>query len=399
VSERVQWSLIAAAYASLFALGIADNARGPLFPEILRDLSLGDAAGSWMFGVTSAGVIAGSLLLRPLLRYVSPRRLLQLSLIGLGLGLIGLGQSRGLPHLLAASSLMGIALGGLALGQNLLVQEATPLALQRRAFSGLHSMYGVASLLAPLAVALSARAGLDWRQVLLWLALPCALVTVGTQFGSDGVAEEDPPASSEGALGDVDGEPLSESGAPAPLAALVGGRLWTIAAMTGCCVVAELLLSTRIPLLLRRAGVPRETADLYLSAFFACLLVGRLVVTFVPFRGVGNRTLLAISTAASLGLFAFGVAYQPRLLPLVALTLAPCFPVATALLAEEHPRLMERGMSLLMAVTSLLLVIAHVGVGYLSEAITLRSALWLGPLALLCSGGLQLLSSRLARKA
>lgn len=401
MSERVQWGLIAAAYASLFALGIADNARGPLFPEILRDLTLGDAAGSWMFGVTSAGVIAGSVGLRPLLRHMSPRRLLQLSLVGLGLGLIGLGQSLSLVHLLAASLLMGVALGGLALGQNLLVQEATPLALQRRAFSGLHSMYGVASLLAPLAVALSARAGLDWRQVLLWLALPCAIVAVGTQFGRDGIKDEKtspdevaPPAKE--ASSPVGGPVESE---PAPVAGVLRGRLWTIAAMTGCCVVAELLLSTRIPLLLRRDGVPRETADLYLSAFFACLLAGRLVVTFVPFRGVGNRTLLAISTGASLALFALGVAVQPRLLPLVALTLAPCFPVATALLAEEHPALMERGMSLLMAVTSLLLVIAHVGVGYLSEASTLRTALWLGPLALVCSGGLQVLSSRLAAKS
>ncbi len=401
MNQRVQWGLIAAAYASLFALGIADNARGPLFPEILRDLDLGDAAGSWMFGVTSAGVIVGSLLLRPLLRYVTPRRLLQLSLLGLGLGLIGLGQSGSLTHLLGASLVMGVALGGLALGQNLLVQEATPLPLQRRAFSGLHSMYGVASLLAPLAVTLSARAGLDWRQALLWLALPCALVAIGTQFGRDGVPaepleaeplereplEREPPA---------DG-PLEEHARP-PMNMVLRGRLWTIAGMTGCCVVAELLLSTRIPLLLRRAGVPRETADLYLSAFFACLLAGRLVVTFVPFRGVANRTLLSISTAASLGLFALGVAVEPRLLPLVALTLAPCFPVATALLAEEHPALMERGMSLLMAVTSFLLVVAHVGVGYLSEEITLRSALWLGPIALLCSGGLQLLSARLAPK-
>lgn len=400
MSERVQWGLIAAAYASLFALGIADNARGPLFPEILRDLDLGDAAGSWMFGVTSAGVIVGSVLLRPLLRYVSPRRLLQLSLLGLGLGLVGLGQSGNLTHLLGASLVMGVALGGLALGQNLLVQEATPLALQRRAFSGLHSMYGVASLLAPLAVALSARAGLDWRQVLLWLALPCGVVAIGTQFGRDGDAkrDEEPVQPSRP---DPEGPPVDEA---LPAEATLGvitpvlrGRLWTIAAMTGCCVVAELLLSTRIPLLLRRGGVPRETADLYLSAFFACLLAGRLVVTFVPFRGVGNRTLLAISTVASLGLFALGVGVEPRLLPLVALTLAPCFPVATALLAEEHPALMERGMSLLMAVTSFLLVVAHVGVGYLSEEITLRSALWLGPLALVCSGGLQLLSARLAR--
>lgn len=405
-TERVQWGLIGAAYASLFALGLADNARGPLFPEILQDLKLGDAAGSWMFGVTSAGVIAGSVFLRPLLRYVTPRQLLQASLIGLGLGLIGLGFSPGLPLLLGASLVMGIALGGLALGQNLLVQEGTPLAYQRRAFGGLHSMYGVASLLAPLAVALGTRVGLDWREVLFWLALPCGLIALGTQFSGDGLpalpAEPEPEPDEAQPAGD---SPRAELLKPAPAEnaaelppALLRGRLWTIAAMTGCCVVAELLLSTRIPLLLRRSGVPRETADLYLSAFFACLLLGRLVVTFVPMRGISNRKLLAGSTLASLGLFALGLVVEPRLLPLAALTLAPCFPVATALLAEEHPLLMERGMSLLMAVTSFLLVVAHGGVGLLSEALTLRHALWLGPCALVASLGLQVLNTSLARR-
>lgn len=386
MSERVQWSLIAAAYASLFALGIADNSRGPLFPEILLDLSLGDAAGSWMFAVTSAGVIAGSVGLRPLLRFLSPRRLLQLSLLGLGLALVGLGQSGSLAQLLGASLVMGVALGGLALGQNLLVQIATPLALQRRAFSGLHSMYGVASLLAPLAVAGGARLELDWRQVFMWLALPCGLVALLTQLGGESARPAPTPEEEEAARA-------------APPAPFVRGRLWTIAGLTGCCVVAELLLSTRIPLLLRREGVPREEADLYLSAFFACLLLGRLVVTFVPFRGVGNRTLLATSITGALVLFGLGVSLEPRLLPLVALSVAPCFPVATALLSEEHPQLMERGMSLVMAVTSFLLVVAHTGVGYLSEAWTLRSALWVGPVALVCAGGLLLLNARLSAAA
>ena len=391
--SSVQWGVIAAAYASLFALGIADNARGPLFPDILAELELGDATGSWMFGVTSAGVIVGSLGIRPVLTYVSARRVLQGSLLCLALALVGLGFSPSLVPLLVASLTMGIALGGLVLGQNLLVQQATPPALQRRAFSGLHSMYGVASLLAPLAVMASRRVGLGWRHVLFWLAVPSVLVAIGAQF-----VRLKAPAPTD--------SPSGESAPKSP----IGWRVWTIAGMTGCCVVAELLLSTRIPLLLRRGGLSEETADLYLSGFFACLLIGRLVVTILPLDGISNRRLLLGSTVSSLALFALALSVEPRLLPLVALTLAPCFPVATALLAEEHGPDMERGMSVLMATTSLLLVIAHGGVGALSEQLEvllpgggeqlpLRAALWVGPLALAASLVLQAFNARLASRA
>ena len=42
-SEKNNWSYIIIAYASLFVLGLLDNARGPYFPDILEDLELTDS--------------------------------------------------------------------------------------------------------------------------------------------------------------------------------------------------------------------------------------------------------------------------------------------------------------------------------------------------------------------
>ena len=371
---------LALAYASLFALGMSDNSRGAIFPELLADLRLGDTAGSLLFAITSAGVIAGSLGSRRLLARLGVRTLLQASLLVMGLGLLALAGVGGLPGLLVVSLIFGVGLGGLALSQNMMVEQSAPPELRRRAFSGLHAMYAVSSLLAPLAVAAVYRAGGSWRSVLATLGPVSFLVLIAAW----GVRAPQGRA------------PARPAGAEEAAATPLGLGPWLIAFATGGAVVAELLISTRLPLLLQREGLAPEPAKLYLSAFFACLLGGRLFVTVVPLR-LGNRALLTISAAGALLFFAAGLGYEPRLLPLVALFLAPFFPVATDLLAEEHLEHLDRGISLTMACVSLLLIPAHIGVGALSEVIGLRRALAIGPAALVLTLVLIGWSARRAR--
>lgn len=379
----LRWAPLALAYASLFALGMSDNARGALFPELLVDLRLGDAAGSLLFAITSAGVIVGSLASRRALDRLGARALLQLSLLTMGAGLLALAAAEGLPSLLATSTLFGVGLGGVALAQNMMVEQSAPPELRRRAFAGLHAMYALSSLLAPLAVAAVYRAGGSWRSGLACLA-PVSLLVLAA-----GWAVRPLPTRPRRAAPGASASP----GAEAPL----GLGPWLIAFATGGAVVAELLLSTRLPLLLQREGLGPEPAKLYLSAFFACLLGGRLLVTLVPLR-LGNRALLTISASGALALFVAGLGYEPRLLPAVALFLAPFFPVATDLLAEEHREQLDRGISLTMACVSSLLIPAHIGVGALSEVVGLRRALAIGPAALLLTLTLIAWSARRAAR-
>ncbi|MGE0708449.1 MAG: sugar MFS transporter [Planctomycetota bacterium] len=363
---------LAASYASLFALGMTDNARGPLLGDLQRGLELGDGGGSLLFATTSVGVIAGSLAARRLLRRWPARRVLQVALLVLAAGLAGTAGATGLASLLPASLCFGLGGGVLSLAQNLMVEQSAPAWLRRRAFAGLHAMYGVASLLAPLVAAAGLHLGSSWRGCLLGLAVvPLVIAALS------GLAPAAPPP--RRAQAHPDGAPL-------------GLGPWLVALATGCCVVAELLLSTRLPLLLEREGLSPDAAKQHLSGFFACLLAARLFVTFVPVP-LSNRRFLLLCAGAALGLFAFGLSAAPRLLPLTALAIGPMFPVAAELLAEEYSDRLEAALSALVATCSVLLVAANLAVGWLCEEVSLRGALVLGPaalgltLALLLGGG------------
>ena len=45
--------IIALAYFALFIMGTIDNARGPIYPEILQNFNLTPAWGSWIFTLGS----------------------------------------------------------------------------------------------------------------------------------------------------------------------------------------------------------------------------------------------------------------------------------------------------------------------------------------------------------
>jgi fucose permease len=154
-----------------------------------------------------------------------------------------------------------------------------------------------------------------------------------------------------------------------------------VSLMTGLYVVGELIVSTRLPLLIEREGRSELWGDAALSAFFLCLLASRLGfgLARVP---LSNRLMLALCLVGSALITALGVLVEPLVLPLAALTMGPFFPTAVDLLAEEIPDALEGALGILFAVVSLLVALAHIGVGVLSDAVGLRWALAVCPTAL-----------------
>ena len=57
---------------SLFALGLVDNARGPVFPDILKEFSLTDTVGSLFFLVASFASLVHNLIFYRFLCETSP---------------------------------------------------------------------------------------------------------------------------------------------------------------------------------------------------------------------------------------------------------------------------------------------------------------------------------------
>jgi len=359
LSATTRWGWLLPAYASLFLLGLNENARGPIFPDQLGELGLSDAEGGWLFALASAGVACGSLLGRGAVARLGALRWQQASLVVMaaGVGVTALAQS--LAVLLLGSALFGVGGGGLMVTMNLLASEGVPPERRQQALNGLHAMYGLASLLAPLAVTALLGAGLGWRGWLGLLAGLTALLGVGHL-----ALERDAPRVDTGA----------QEGP--------GWRGQLVAVIAALYVTSELLISTRLVLLLRRDGYAADTAGLGLTAFFACLLAGRVLFSFWRWPW-SSRLLLAISALGALVCNAAGLLGSPWLLIPAGFFMAPFFPTVVDLVAHEFPRAIDAVLSRTFATVSFGLVLAHWGVGVLSDRYDLRSALGVGPAALL----------------
>lgn len=340
-------------------LAWADNARMPLFADVLRDLELSDAVGSLLFSCGSGGQILGSLAGGRLLQRREARGLLGVALVVVAAGTALVALAPAFPLLLLGALIYGLGCGVVVTAQNLIVERETPPGARRRAFAGLHAMYALASLLAPLAaVALREQSG--WRVALLCAGLP--------SLGLALLAPLSPRV-----------PPRAPSGVGGPAGPLRPRLL--IGALVAAYVLAELSLSTRLPLLFQRQGAAPQVAAGALSLFFACLLLGRVASSLITWP-LANRPLLVASAGSALLLYLGGLLVEPWLLPLTALPMAPFFPTAMALLAEELPDELPAALGTLMALVSVALVLGQVALGALTDALGLRAALGLGPAAL-----------------
>ena len=56
----MNWFLVILAFGSMFIQAFSDLSRGPLFPEILKSLSVNEKQGAWFFSVTSFCMLISS---------------------------------------------------------------------------------------------------------------------------------------------------------------------------------------------------------------------------------------------------------------------------------------------------------------------------------------------------
>jgi MFS family permease len=175
-----RWVFVFFSYGCLFALGFLDNTRGPAFPSILRELGLSDSRGAWMFSSASITGFVSAYACRWLLPSWGSLRTLRLGLTLLTLGAAGIGTAHSFTWLIAGASCLGIGFGITGVAEHTLIQEHSPESQWRRLFSGLHSTYGFASLLAPLAYQGFASLGWSWDQIfLLSAAIPLSVLLAG----------------------------------------------------------------------------------------------------------------------------------------------------------------------------------------------------------------------------
>lgn len=369
------WPFLILSYCSLFVLGFSDNIRGPLFPKMLNEFGLSDGAGSWVFTLSSMLAFFGSFAAVRAFKHLRKLHVLAASLLLMSLGMLVMAEASSYAILLAGTSLFGFALGGMGVVQNTLVTLAAPDHLRTRVLSGLHSMYGLASLTAPTLVAAWLIQGGQWQQIFYFAAGGALVVFIGT------ILWKGPEGKPEKRLG-----PSAPSQPGESLAAFI----------LGAYVLAEIMVSSRLALFITRyLNQSVEEASLMVTFFFILLLSGRMLMAFIqlPFS-VSSQ--MKASLISSLVLVLLGISGWVYGLVLAGLTMAPFYPLIMTYISKKFHRSLESAISKAMAAQSLLVVLMHFLVGYLSDFFGLAAALAVGPFFLAASlGALFILERRL----
>ncbi|WII71491.1 MFS transporter [Bdellovibrio sp. 22V] len=369
--KTTAWPYIILSYMSLFVYGFTDNIRGPLFPEILANYKVSDTVGSWMFAMSSLSGFAASYLARHFLRKFDRKNVLQVAAIIAILALAGMAFSRNFAFFLTFSFISGISQGILALVPNILVPLAASAERKQQFLSGLHAMYGLASFLAPLAAAAVALATPNWRWTFLLAGLgPLFLFSYSLRakhplFDNEDRNETPPP--------------------PAPTSHRHALPQIFLASMVSFNVAAEVLISSRLALYMRREmNYSLEAASLYVTYFFIGMLAGRLFFAAYKFS-LPTRQQLSISLLSTAVLIVLGLFVHPLFLPLTGLAIAPFYPLSISFISSEFPEDLDSAISYMTAMDSFMLIVMHLTVGKLTQSFGIKQAFFSGLFFLLVS--------------
>jgi MFS family permease len=362
---KTNWKYILFAFAGMVAFGLLDNSRGPAFPSIIRQFGVSNTEGSLMFAAAS---LAGFLMAIPGQRLLAKFGELALNrafLLMAGVGFLITALSGYMPNgfllLIAASFVAGLGFGGSGISMNVLVAYGSHESKRRRLFSGLHSMYGLSSVLAPIVFSIFAQNGLDWRiEFLVLSALPFIVVAMSA------TTKRIPRAS----------EP-SESALPARrhVRAMIG-------IMFSFYVAAEIEISSRLVLYAERtANMSLEDAAMYLSLFFLFLLAGRLAASLIKFPWTSHSMMFASAVVSLIANLA-GIFIHPFFLSLTGLTMSYFSPCVFDWISEKYPASSGYMISSVMKWIFLMLFVMHCSVGILTDLLGIRNAMLIGPACL-----------------
>ncbi len=354
-------------YISLFILGLCDNVRGPVFPELLNYFKLNDFNGSLFFAVSSGMGIFGSIGVRKLLQHYHDYMCLAVSTVFLFLGMFIISISNTYLVLMIGSLFVGTSIGMLGVVQNLMVLTSVSADKISKAQSGLHSMYGLASLFSPLLVNICLGFFQNWRSVFLLTSITCLLFGVCVVWKRKEFTRSVHKKSDE--------VKIFVPGAETKKSIIFGFMIATY-------VLAEILVSTRITLYLTRVyEFEIEHANYYTSAFFVLLLAGRVVFTFwhAPWT---RKQLLIASLVGSLLCLSLGLLGHPLFLVLTGLTMSVFYPISMASLSIIFKRYVQTATSWAIALSSVCVITMHASVGYMTQRFGIATAFWLGPAVL-----------------
>jgi fucose permease len=338
--------------------------------------------GGILFGAYLGFVIA-TLLAGPLSDLLGNRLILLAAALFIALGTVGMSNAATYALLFSAMLVIGLGMGAIEVGGNGLIVGLHPQA-QGRFLNLLATFHGVGSLLAPLYAAWLLAGNGSWRQVFLY-SLPLALLLAILFLLTKG------PSTTQQERHTFDWAALRRSGfSPTMLFFYLAIGLYVATELGIANWIVEYLIKSK--------GLAQTTASYYLSGFFGCIMVGRLVGSVVVER-IGYLRSVWLATVGTLLCLLVALVAPPALaffLPLSGLFCSIIFPTLTAAVARLHPQNTGTILGLLFTAGGIGGALGPAIMGVASDAWGIQ---WgFGLAALFCAGSIVALSVLLRRK-
>ena len=364
----MNYLFIVFANLTLVALSLIDNGRGPAYPDILNFFGIEPSVGSWMFSLATIFSLLTYLTARfwlPRLGALNGART-GLVFLGISSGLLAIsGHTAELQLLFISSCVMGIGVGLTSATMNLLLIRGTLPEVRRKYLSGLHAIYGLSSLMAPLTLSGFLLLGFSWI-AFFWFTTALCFVILAASYSSKSTNSdtgEDKATLKKG-----------------PVAAKL-----LICAMLGLYVSSEIALSSRLPLYLKlQHDMSIEVAGNYLSLFFLFLMCGRLLFAFKHFN-ISNERLMSLALISSLSLFGLGHFVHPLFYPLIGFANGPFFPTAIDTISKRYKESSDDMITWAFAAIGMIMSVMHIGFGQITTLYGIETAFLLIPLLTLFS--------------
>lgn len=361
----LKFFFVASAYLSLFCLGMSDNLRGPVFVEILNTYNLTQTQGSLLWATGSFFGFFGSFFYPHLARLLRIEAISPLMLVLIAFAWFIIGRSSvSYSMVLCSSAIFGIALGAIGVHINILIHQGVTAQEQSPYFSGLHSMYALSSLAAPLVVVFVHWIGATWRFSFDLIGLFSLFIAILLGLGCFS-SKLKPFLDLERRMEVRNDQRLENEKSRWIFVVL-------FAVVLGGYVVAEIMISSRLATYLRREnGMDLSASSAAAALFFLGLFLTRGAMFFFPLRMQAFRQLM-ISNSLSVLLIVLGVIWHPYFLLLTGLSMGLFYPISMVYLSEKFPHGMSRILSKTQALQALLIMSMHLMMGYLADHIGMR---------------------------
>ncbi|MBI2518825.1 MAG: MFS transporter [Bdellovibrio sp.] len=289
-----------------------------------------------------------------------------LSLFFMGIGslifsLASLAGTTFWPMVLGAI-IFGIGNGFCSICINILLGQVAPAPHRRQLFSGLHAMYGLASLCAPLIATLFGPKLWPYAFLLSMMPALIFLIIALISFRND--------------VHPLVTQVRSKSTLPFLTGLIYPGS------MLAFYVCAEVLLATRLSQYLEHAlQWDYHQATAYNFYFFMSLTIGRVLIAVLPIR-VNNSAMLLISLIASTACFALGFKY-PMTFLMTGFFMSYFFPLTMDAVTDQFKETAPSYIAKSIVLGGLWLSGMHYLVGMATDYWGIRVALLPGPVFLI----------------